>query len=294
MLFQEVDMPPIQQILFPVDLSTRCERIAPRVASFVHHFQAKLTLLHAYEVAPQVYPDGHSFLPVIDTQSLGEYSRNQLDQFAQKFFPGMEVERLVVRGEPAHAILDQAVSMKADLIMLPTRGFGRFRRLLLGSVSAKVLHDAACPVWTDSHAEDVDHSIGFPYRNMICAANNDAHGEEVLKYADSLAKEFQAELTLVHAVRAPEVAGPGFDDAAFRHFLLEQAKGEMARLQQKAGTNLHVCVEGGSPEEVVSRIARRINADLVFIHRSGPSVLGRLRSQDYAIIRESPCPVLSV
>lgn len=287
-------MPPFQQILFPVDFSTRCERIAPRVASFANHFHAGLTLLHAYEVAPQVYPDGHSFLPVIDSQSLGEYSRNQLDQFAQNFFPGMEVDRRIVRGEPAHAILDLALSIKADLIMLPTRGFGRFRRLLLGSVSAKVLHDATCPVWTDSHAEEVDHTTGFPYRNMICAVNNDAHGEVVLKYSEALAAEFQADLKLVHAVQAPEVAGPGFDDAAFRHFLMEQAKGDMARLQAKMGTSLHVCVEGGPPEEVVSRIARRLNADLVVIHRSGPSVMGRLRSHDYAIIRESPCPVLSV
>ncbi|MBL8227919.1 MAG: universal stress protein [Bryobacterales bacterium] len=287
-------MPPFQQILFPVDFSNRCERIAPRVASFAHHFQARLTLMHAYEVAPQAYPDGHSFLPVIDTQSLGEYSRNQLAQFAQTHFAGIDTNQVIVRGEPAHAILDQAVTSKADLIMLPTRGFGRFRRLLLGSVSAKVLHDAACPVWTDSHAEEVDHNIGFPYRNILCAVNNDEHGEAVLRYGVEFAKHLEAELTLVHAVQAPEVAGPGFDDAAFRHFLMEQAKGDMARLQARAGTSLHVCVEGGGPEEVVSRIARRLNADLVLIHRSGPSLMGRLRSHDYAIIRESPCPVLSV
>jgi hypothetical protein len=37
-----------------------------------------------------------------------------------------------------------------DLIVTPTHGYGLFRRFLFGSATLKVLHDAACPVWTAS------------------------------------------------------------------------------------------------------------------------------------------------
>ncbi|MCS7027003.1 MAG: universal stress protein [Bryobacteraceae bacterium] len=282
------------KILFPVDFSRRSERIAPRVASFAHYFQAQLTLIHAYEVSPPAYFDGQAWVETVDPQSLGEYARQQLAQFAQTHFESLQPEILIVRGEPAHAILEHAAAAKVDLIMLPTRGFGRFRRLLLGSVSAKVLHDASCPVWTDSHAEEVDHHTGFPYRNILCAVNRDEHSEPVLKFGLELASCLGASLNLVHAVHIAEVAGPGFDEAAFRHFLLEQAKADLGRLQQKVGSSVETYVEIGPPEEVIARLARKLNADLVVIHRSGPSLIGRLRSQDYAIIRESPCPVLSI
>jgi len=42
--------------------------------------------------------------------------------------------------------------------MMPTHGLGGFRRFLLGSVTAKVLHDADCPVWTGVHLERAPHS----------------------------------------------------------------------------------------------------------------------------------------
>ncbi len=37
---------------------------------------------------------------------------------------------------------------------MPTHGYGPFRRFILGSVTAKVLHDADCPVWTGVHLEE--------------------------------------------------------------------------------------------------------------------------------------------
>lgn len=49
-------------------------------------------------------------------------------------------------GDPADAIVDEAGDWGADLIVLGTRGLGGAQRLLLGSVSTKVLHRAPCDV----------------------------------------------------------------------------------------------------------------------------------------------------
>jgi hypothetical protein len=57
-------------------------------------------------------------------------------------------------GDPASIITEYAARNRVDLIMMPTHGYGTFRSLLLGSVTAKVLHDAECPVWTGVHTAD--------------------------------------------------------------------------------------------------------------------------------------------
>jgi nucleotide-binding universal stress UspA family protein len=66
-------------------------------------------------------------------------------------------------------------------------------------------------------------------------------------------------------------------------------------LQRDAGTNFEVCLEGGSAAHVIRAAAFHHEADLVVIGRGSiHETFGRLRTNAYNIIRDSPCPVLSV
>jgi nucleotide-binding universal stress UspA family protein len=56
------------------------------------------------------------------------------------------IEPAAVVGLPASTILEEAAARKSDLIVMGSRGQGTSRRLLLGSVSASVLHSATCSV----------------------------------------------------------------------------------------------------------------------------------------------------
>ena len=60
---------------------------------------------------------------------------------------GIAVTRVLLRGNPAHEIVKTARDHNVDLIAMSTRGEGVFYRFLLGSVTAKVLHEIQCPVW---------------------------------------------------------------------------------------------------------------------------------------------------
>ena len=62
--------------------------------------------------------------------------------------PGVPVEAVVRDGQAAAEIVDQAISMNADLLVIGTHGRSGFERLLLGSVAEKVLRKARCPVLT--------------------------------------------------------------------------------------------------------------------------------------------------
>jgi nucleotide-binding universal stress UspA family protein len=56
------------------------------------------------------------------------------------------VERSVVLGQPATEILTAAEEPGVDLVVLGARGLGLLGRLVLGSVSDRVVHHAPCPV----------------------------------------------------------------------------------------------------------------------------------------------------
>lgn len=55
-----------------------------------------------------------------------------------------------------------------DLIVMPTHGYRRFEKLLLGSVTAKVLHKSKCPIWTGAHVKEVSDEQAL-IRNVLCA-----------------------------------------------------------------------------------------------------------------------------
>jgi nucleotide-binding universal stress UspA family protein len=177
---------------------------------------------------------------------------------------------------------------------MPTHGYGPFRSLLLGSTAAKVLHDAHCPVWTSAHVEDVRLPARTELHNVLCAIELGPDAAGLIQSAEELAQAWQAELHLVHAVPVDEVRPEKYLEGDLTAALIKQSKQEIARLQQDAGTNLEVTVEGGRASHVIRDAALQCAADLV-ITGSGKlhATFGRLRTNTYAIIRDSPCPVLS-
>ena len=66
---------------------------------------------------------------------------------------GLAIRGMLVDGDPAQVILQTAQVEKADPIIMPSHGY-TFDQLLLGSVTAKVLHGSECPVSTGAHMEE--------------------------------------------------------------------------------------------------------------------------------------------
>jgi len=66
-------------------------------------------------------------------------------------------------------------------------------------------------------------------------------------------------------------------------------------VQCEADTSLETIVEGGDVAPVVRRAAEENQADLVVIGRGVlQELFGRMRTHVYSVIREAPCPVISV
>jgi nucleotide-binding universal stress UspA family protein len=286
-------MPEFTNILFPVDFSDRCRAAQPFVIEVARRFQARVTLLHVINIPTGWYGSAEASYPLaFDIAAMVEAGEKQLASYLVT--PEVaQINRIVRHGDPATQIILFAQEHQIDLIMMPTHGYGKFRSLLLGSVTAKVLHDADCAVWTSAHTEDSATIDYADSRSLLCAIDLVPESTGLVRYAAELAKAFQAELRLVHAAPAPEVRSFNPRDAEFRRNLLGWTRERIAVLQREAGTDLEVCLEGGSPASVVRGAALHHGADLVLIGRGhGQRPFGSLRSNSYAIICESPCPVL--
>jgi nucleotide-binding universal stress UspA family protein len=284
------------RIVFPVDLSEECRRIAPFVKAMATRFDAELTLLHVIEFPASWYgpPEGVAWEVLSDADRLRVERTEAFRHFLADDFGDLLVKREVAEGEPAPQINCYAKTAKAGLIMMPTHGFGTFRRLLLGSVVAKVLHDAQCPVWTGVHSKGMVMHNAERLRRVLCAVDTSPKDAKVVRWALELANQQEAELRVVHAV-----AGAGTRsgiDTPFREFLFKVAGEDMDKLLRDANAagKADVSLVGGRAEHVIHDLAFEWDADLVVIGRGADHALGRLRSNAYAIIRESPCPVISV
>jgi nucleotide-binding universal stress UspA family protein len=168
------------------------------------------------------------------------------------------------------------------LIMMPTKGFGRFRRLLLGSVTAKVLHDVGCPVMTSAHVTASKFAPPARYRSIVCAVELNPEAPAVLEAAGSLAQVYGAKLCLLHIETSHE-RGEQVTAQSITQAFKDASRSDMA----VATTVLNTSVAEG-----IRRVALESSAGLVVVGRGRQTGISRMWS--YAIIAESPCPVLSL
>jgi nucleotide-binding universal stress UspA family protein len=264
----------LKRILYPVDLSAQSRAVAPFVAAMAKRFGSEVVLLH---VASAPVPEP------------------ALDHFAADEFSGIRVVRELLEGDPAHQIVSYAGEHEVDLIMMPTHGHGPFRALLLGSVTAKVLHDTHCPVWTGVHAEELSAHSPDRWERVLCAVDTHEHGESALQWASEFARQQSLDLRLVHAVAGADGMWTEESDPSMYEFLFHAARERLAKLQAGAGTNVEIRVVGGSVGSAVHQAALDYDADLIVIGRGAiQTAFGRLKNNAYSIIRSAPCPVISV
>ncbi|HUA18933.1 MAG TPA: universal stress protein [Bryobacteraceae bacterium] len=284
------------RILFPVDFSERSAAVAPAVKAMAKRFGSDVVVLHVIDLPPAWYgtPEASAWSALINADQLRLQGRVALERFIAQNFAGTSVTAQLEEGDAARQIVDYA-SDHPGLIMIPTSGYGPFRALLLGSVTAKVLHDAPGPVWTGVHVEEVQAHPPQGWKRMLCALEGEPRDLSVLRWAADFAADQALELRLVHAVRGATGSIGEATEPGMYAMLFEIAREQIEKLQKEAGTRFEVCLLAGTPGRVVRQAATGHESDLVVIGRGViQKPFGRLRSSAYSIIREAPCPVISV
>jgi nucleotide-binding universal stress UspA family protein len=288
----------IKEIVFPVDFSQGSVDACPYVAAVTRRFGAKLTLIHVVETPSAAALSGNeaSSAVVASAERLRIQAIAALEAFQQQYIPHIDSEVRVLMGEPAAAIVAYAGDSSEKMIVMPTRGYGPFRQMLLGSVTAKVLHDAKCPVLTGPHLDRAIHPAErFSLHRILCAVSLNWETDRLLKFSTQLARQLGLELTAFHVVSPLEEGMLPLCAPSNPPLSTANARSALQQAVHGAGGLGAVCVTIGEVSREVARAARTHNADLVVIGRGGaPEAPGKLGSHAYAIVRRAPCPVLCI
>jgi nucleotide-binding universal stress UspA family protein len=199
-------------------------------------------------------------------------------------------------------ILSLAAESATDLVVLGTHGRSGFERLMLGSVTEKVVRKASCPVLTvPRRAEGAPEHA--PFGRILCGVDFSEASRRAVDYGLSLAQEAKARVTLLHVVEwLPDESFskyPQFDVDHFRRTLLTDARVKLEQLVPEDARNWCepdtklVC---GKPYQEILRVASEERSDLIVLGVHGRGAIDRMLfgSTTQAIVRQAACPVLTI
>ena len=163
-----------------------------------------------------------------------------------------------------------------------------------GSVTAKVLHDTPCPVWTGVHLEDAP-AVSPEFATIMCAVDRTEDSVAIMRFAAGSRTTAKPGSSWCMPSPEPKSHRKSTSMRISAGYLEQDARKTIAQLQETAGVAAPLCLGGGEVSHVVRDSALGHSADLVVIGRGRATrTLGRLRSNVYSIIRDAPCPVISV
>jgi len=141
---------PIRRILLASDSSASAWKAAEAACELGTGFNACLTVLMVHEPVGRARKSAGEPHPVRTPEELQEYERRRpsleagMEESAKE--TGATFQICQEEGHPGETIVRFAAEKEYDLIVMGSRGLGKFERLLLGSVSNYVAHHASCPV----------------------------------------------------------------------------------------------------------------------------------------------------
>jgi nucleotide-binding universal stress UspA family protein len=291
----------IKLILCPIDFSEFSIRAYRYALSLAEHYRAKVVVQHVVELWRYPYAD---FAATAGDYAefrrvLGEGGLDRLQEFVKKHtHDEIQPELVVQEGIAPDLILSFAETQKTDVIVMGTHGRRGFDRLVLGSVTDRVMRKAHCPVLAVSRPRDDNMAEGKAWgrvhhlgRILYCTDFSE-NSERALTYAISGAEEYDAELTLLHVLE--EVPSLVEAEAAIVK-ATEQLKKLIPREGRKA-LKIRTEVRIGKPYLQIIQVALEAQMDMVTMGVSGRGALDRalFGSTTYRVIQLGPCPVLAV
>ena len=295
----------LKKIICATDISDFSNHTISCGIALAQEFNAKLFVCHVVDLTPNVF---YGEAPI----ALIEYQKRIIDNAHEQIKAAIgdarvDWEPLVIIGHPADEISRMAGEKEADLVISATHGRSGLKRLILGSVTGRLMRTLSCPLLI----------VRDPDQDLLAAAKQKGWFQRILvgcdfsedsslafQYALSLAQEFESELHLVHVIE-PSVYN--MDLMKPSPLLGEELRQDLhKRLAEKLidsvpAEALNWCtpktvVLDGNPHEEIIHYAVSKDMDLIVLGIRGLGLVESLLvgSTTDRVARRAPCPVLSV
>ena len=299
---------PFRNILFPTDFTPHARAALKYAAAFARSGGGRVVL---FSVQSAQVPLTLLTLPerVLEEQENGwllQLRTEVRDLLADPLFAGLEVEPVIVAGEPAPEIANAVREYEIDLVTVVTHGRKGLTRALWGSTAEEIIAEAPCPVLTirPPQHDFVEHRgkrSEVHLNRVLLATNFRPSSSAATQVATQLTSQTGAELHAVYAIgdyfEQVSVMFPEGGLTALTH-LRSDVQNRMAQLAREDGARAITHIAEGRPYAEIVRLAAEKDVDLIVIgtnvHASlfgGTPVLG---SEIERVVRNAPCPVLCV
>lgn len=298
----------IRQILCPIDFSDFSRHALDHAMAIAHRYDARVTALHVFVLAV----GGALFTGAAGLQpfSLNDANREKLLARMRRFVEGEAGSQaavdVIVResNDVASQILQEAEALSADLLVIGTHGRSGFDRLVLGSVTERILRKAACPVLTiPRRTPDAVPAGPAPYKRILCGVDFSDCSLAALSYAIDFASQGAEWLGALHAIELQPASYEGANTyalAALQTEIEADARSRFTQVLPKSDASTPYQTESivatGKPYQELLRIAAERHADLIVLGVQGRGALDRLLfgSTTHHVIRQATCPVLTL
>ena len=293
-----------KHILCAIDFSAASMRALTYAAAVAAWYESQLDVLHvvpAFDDAPvsRHTGAGESSHPT-SRQAIDSEIRRSIESVGAA---GLKPTVLAQEGPAHELIVDRARTQGADLLVMGTHGRSGFNRLLLGSVTEKVLRTAPCPVLTVPAAAPPMTAAAVAFKRIVCALDYSPSSLAALQYALELGRQADGCVTVLYALEYMNPEEPcehvDFDIRTRRRHFIDHARQRLhAHLAQEPTTwcEIDEVVAVDRAYKAVLQHATASKADLIVMGAQGTGGLELMLygSNTQHVLRAAPCPVLTV
>lgn len=287
-----------KKILVPVDFSEFSDKAAEYALFLAEKYRAHITLLHVIILFQEDFDEEEQLKAYEKTIQKKEKEREKQMESHSKTAKkrGVEVNSVLLRGfSIPNSILDYISDKDYDLVVMGTHGHTGFKKLLLGSVTDKVMRESPIPVLT-IHKDYNKIEI----KEILVPVDLSEYSHITINRGKELAREFNAKLEFLHVVETE--AHPEFYNISFEPILKENPKladhitESMIKATGIPKDQATYAVKEGKVYKEIKKYADYSQIDLIIMGTHGRGDLEDflLGSSSERVVRIASCPVLTV
>jgi nucleotide-binding universal stress UspA family protein len=192
----------MKTILVPTDYSKTANNAVNYAAALAQLMKAKLILVHAYHVPPQINRVPFTTITEVQLERENARSLKQLAARIKKKAPGANIDCVARNGFAADVIKDISAEKKADLVVMGITGAGAVGEAVLGSVAVDTVRNVNVPVII------VPGNVKFSMPGKIVFAYDYAgeNDQQAITALVDIARVLESKLMVVNVIREDDTA----------------------------------------------------------------------------------------